>query len=117
VLIARYDSRWTIETATRGQGHVSEKPATASRKPCNGQSRSGSSPKQSRYVVRLYATPKQTDERRRQGPWYRQKTTISYNDMLTALRRELIRQDFWAQAHQHHNTKLTNPQPPISAAA
>jgi hypothetical protein len=38
-------------------------------------------------------------------PWYRQKHTISYTDMLAALRRELIRQDFWAQAHP----KTTNP--------
>src|ERR1035437_9199504 len=29
--------------------------------------------------------------RRRASPWYRQKTTVSYADMLAALRRELIR--------------------------
>jgi hypothetical protein len=29
---------------------------------------------------------------------YRQKTTISYSDMLAALRRDLIRHEYWAQA-------------------
>ncbi len=38
-------------------------------------------------------------ERRRRAPWYRQKATVSYADMLAALRRELIRQEFHAQAH------------------
>ena len=32
------------------------------------------------------------------APWYRQRTTVSYADMLAALRRELIRNGFWAQA-------------------
>ena len=55
----------------------------------------------------------QTDliERRRQAPWYRQKTSVSYADMLAALRRELIREEFHAQAgsittHQ----QITQPQ-------
>ena len=55
----------------------------------------------------------QTDliERRRQAPWYRQKASVSYADMLAALRRELIRQEFHAQAgsittHQ----QITQPQ-------
>lgn len=50
-------------------------------------------------------------ERRRQAPWYRQKTSVSYTDMLAALRRELIRHEFHAQAgsittHQ----QITQPQ-------
>jgi hypothetical protein len=36
--------------------------------------------------------------RGRRAPRYRQKATISYADMLAALRRELIRQDF---GHKH----------------
>jgi len=35
-------------------------------------------------------------ERRRAAPWYRQKTTVSYTDMLASLRRELIRHEYWA---------------------
>jgi hypothetical protein len=56
---------------------------------------------------------------RRAAPWYRQKTTVSYTDMLAALRRDLIRHDFWAQAPP----MTTNPKPgypdtpPESAAA
>ena len=37
-------------------------------------------------------------ERRRTAPWYPQKTTVSYADMLASLRRELIRHEYWAQA-------------------
>jgi hypothetical protein len=52
-------------------------------------------------------------QRRRQAPWYRQKTTVSYTDMLTALRRELIRQEFYAQGHSTTNyTKIREPQLP-----
>lgn len=50
-------------------------------------------------------------QRRRQAPWYRQKTTVSYTDMLTALRRELIRSEFHAQAHSMTtNTQIREPQ-------
>ncbi len=38
-------------------------------------------------------------ERRLKAPWYRQKTSVSYADMLAALRRELIREEFHAQGH------------------
>jgi hypothetical protein len=31
-------------------------------------------------------------------PWYRKKTTISYNDILWALRREIAGQEFMAGA-------------------
>jgi hypothetical protein len=67
----------------------------------------------------LYGDP-QADlhERRRTAPWYRQKTTISYTDMLAALRRELIRTEFWAQAHpMTTNPELTHPQSPSAQAA
>ncbi len=58
-------------------------------------------------------------ERRRQAPWYRQKTTVSYADMLAALRRELIRGEFHTQGHSiTTNTKNTEPQllPALTAA-
>ncbi len=67
----------------------------------------------------LYGNP-QTDlhERRRTAPWYRQNTTISYTDMLAALRRELIRHEFWAQAHpMTTNPELAQPQSPSALAA
>ena len=59
------------------------------------------------------------DARRRNAPWYRHKTTISYADMLAALRRQLIRDEFWAQAPPTTtNPKLTQPQSlsPFAAA-
>ena len=50
-------------------------------------------------------------ERRREAPWYRQKATVSYTDMLAALRRELIRSEFHAQAHSMTtNTQIREPQ-------
>ena len=61
----------------------------------------------------------QTDltERRRQAPWYRQKTSVSYTDMLAALRRELIRHEFHAQGHSiTTHTKITQPQHPSALA-
>ena len=59
------------------------------------------------------------DQRLRESPWYRQKATVSYADMLAALRRELIRHEFWAQAPPiTTNPKLTRAQsPPASEAA
>jgi hypothetical protein len=121
-LIARYDSRWTIETA-----HQEAKAHGV------GEARNRVQKAVERTVpfgfltqtitiawYALYGDPQSDlNERRRQAPWYRQKHTISYADMLAALRRELIRQDFWTQAHQMTTTaKLTQPQqPPTSAAA
>ena len=57
-------------------------------------------------------------QRRRAAPWYRQKTTVSYTDMLAALRRELIRHEFWAQAPRMTTApKLTQPQSPSATKA
>jgi hypothetical protein len=120
-LIARYDSRWTIETA-----HQEAKANGV------GDARNRVQRAVERTVpfgfltqtitiawYQLYGDP-QADlhERRRTAPWYRQKTTISYTDMLAALRRELIRTEFWAQAHPTTtNPKLTQPQSPSALAA
>jgi hypothetical protein len=57
-------------------------------------------------------------ERRRHAPWYRQKSTVSYADMLAALRRELIRNEFYAQAHPITTyQQITEPQLPSAFAA
>jgi len=121
-LITRYDSRWTIETAHQeakahgvGQARNRVQRAVERTVPFGFLCQT--------IVVAWYALhgDPQTDlhERRRQAPWYRQKHTISYADMLAALRRELIRQDIWAQAPPMTTSpKLTQPQqPPASAAA
>ena len=46
--------------------------------------------------------------RRRLAPWYPHTQSVSYSDMLAALRRELIRAEFHAQAHarrSHHEPR------------
>jgi len=56
-------------------------------------------------------------ERRRQAPWYRQKTSVSYTDMLAALRRELIRHEFHAQGHSiTTHQQIREPQHPSAFA-
>ena len=56
-------------------------------------------------------------ERRRQAPWYRQKRSVSYADMLAALRRELIRHEFHGQAHpMTTHQQITEPQLPSAFA-
>jgi len=121
-LIARYDSRWTIETT-----HQEAKAHGV------GEARNRVQKAVQRTVpfgflcqtitvawYALHGDPQaDLDEHRREAPWYRQKHTVSYTDMLAALRRELIRQDFWSQAPpMTTNPKLTQPQqPPASAAA
>src|SRR5665213_1032292 len=121
-LIARYDSRWTIETAhqeakAHGVGEARNRVQKAVERtvPFGFLAQT--------ITIAWYALHGDPEadlrERRRQAPWYRQKQIISYTDMLAALRRELIRQDFWAQAPpMTTNPQLTQPQtPPASAAA
>lgn len=120
-LIARYDSRWTIETAhqeakAHGVGEARNRVQKAVQRTvpfgflC-----------QSITIAwyALYGDPQSDlNERRRQAPWYRQKATISYTDMLAALRRELIRHEFWAQAPpMTTRSKLTQPLTPSACAA
>ena len=120
-LLARYDSRWTIETANQqAKAHGA------------GQARNRVKHAVQRTVpfgflcqtitiawYQLYGdADADLDARRRHAPWYRQKTTVSYTDMLAALRRELIRHEFWAQAPPTTTTpKLTQPQSPSALAA
>ncbi|MCA1680647.1 MAG: transposase [Actinobacteria bacterium] len=120
-LIARYDSRWSIETAhqeakAHGVGDARNRVEKAVQRtvPFGFLAQT--------ITIAWYALHGDPEAdlqaRRRAAPWYRQKTTVSYADMLAALRRQLIRHEFWAQAPQMTtNTKLTQPQTPSALAA
>jgi hypothetical protein len=111
-LIARYDGRWTIETA-----HQEAKAHGV------GQARNRVRRAVERTVpfgflcqtitiawYALYGDPDgDLDAHRRAAPWYRQKATISYSDMVAALRRELIRHEYWAQAPAATTTPQITP--------
>ncbi len=119
-LLARYDSRWTIETCNQeakahGVGEARNRVEKAVRRtvPFGFLAQT--------ITITWYAVhgdpEADLDHRRRQSPWYRQKTTVSYADMLAALRRELIRHEFWAQAPpMTTNPKLTRPLSPSALA-
>jgi len=100
-LIARYDSRWTIETAhqeakAHGVGDARNRVENAVQRtvPFGFLAQT--------ITITWYALHGNPEAdlhaHRRAAPWYRQKTTISYSDMLAALRRDLIRHEYWAQA-------------------
>ena len=121
-LISRYDSRWAIETAhqeakARGVGEARNRVEKAVKRtvPFGFVAET--------ITVTWYAVhgdpEADLETRRRASPCYRQKTTISYSDILAALRRELIRHEFWAQAPpMTTNPKLTQAQSPsVSATA
>jgi DDE superfamily endonuclease len=120
-LTSRYDSRWTIETyhqeaKAHGVGEARNRVQKAVERtvPFGFLAQT--------ITVAWYAVHGDPDadlnERRRQAPWYRQKATISYADMLAALRRELIRHEFWAQAPlMTTNPKLTQLQSPSASLA
>ena len=100
-LIARYDSRWTIETANQ------EAKAHGVGEARNRVERAVKRTVPFGFLVQtitiawyaVHGDPEaDLDQRLRESPWYRQKATVSYADMLAALRRELIRHEFWAQA-------------------
>lgn len=102
-LIARYDSRWTIETChqeakAHGVGDARNRVQKAVERTvpfgflC-----------QTLTIVwyQLHGNPERdVHARRRIAPWYQHKQTVSYRDMLAALRRELIRTEYLAQAHR-----------------
>jgi DDE superfamily endonuclease len=120
-LIARYDSRWTIETChqeakAHGVGEARNRVQKAVERtvPFGFLAQT--------ITMTWYAVhgDPQADlkARRRASPWYRQKTTISYADMLAALRGELIRHEYWAQAPPVTTTQqLTHPQTPSAIKA
>ena len=119
-LIARYDSRWTIETAhqeakAHGVGQARNRvPRAVQRTVPFG------------FLVQtitiawyaLHGDPDgDLEVRRHAAPWYRQKATVSYTDMLAALRRELIRHEYWAQAPAKTTTPQIKPGPSPSMLA
>jgi DDE superfamily endonuclease len=120
-LLSRYDSRWTIETCNQeakahgvGQARNRVERAVQRTVPFGFLAQT--------ITIAWYQLHGDPDSdlaaRRRTSPWYRQKTTVSYADMLAALRRELIRHEFWAQAPPTTtNSKLTQAQSPSAQAA
>jgi hypothetical protein len=119
-LIARYDSRRTIETAHQeakahgvGQARNRVQRAVERTVPFGFLAQT--------ITIAWYAlhgdAQADLDTRRRIAPWYRQKATISYSDMLAALRRELIRHEYWAQAPGATSTPQITPTQAPSALA
>jgi hypothetical protein len=108
-LITGYDTRWTIETC-----HQEAKAHGV------GEARNRVQQAVERTVpfgfltqtitiawYQLHGNPaSDLTARRRNAPWYPHKTTVSYTDMLAALRREIIRTEFHAQTP----TPTTTPQ-------
>ena len=119
-LITRYDSRWTIETT-----HQEAKAHGV------GEARNRVQKAVERTVpfgfltqtititwYQLHGNPEDDlQARRRTAPWYRQKATVSYADMLASLRRELIRHEYWAQAPATTTPPQITPAPSPSACA
>ncbi|MGZ5359944.1 MAG: hypothetical protein ACXWF9_13350, partial [Solirubrobacterales bacterium] len=119
-LIARYDSRWTIETAHQeakahgvGQARNRVQKAVERTVPFGFLAQT--------ITIAWYALHGDPDAdlqaRRRTAPWYRQKQTVSYTDMLAALRHELIRHEYWAQAPAATSTPQITPAPSPPAHA
>jgi len=120
-LIARYDSRWSIETAHQeakahgvGQARNRVKRAVQRTVPFGFLTQT--------ITITWYALhgdpAADLKARRRSAPWYRQKTTVSYADMLAALRRELIRHEYFAQAPETTSTpQIPTGQPPSNLMA
>jgi hypothetical protein len=119
-LIARYDSRWTIETCHQeakahgvGQARNRVQRAVERTVPFGFLTQT--------ITITWYALhgDPQADlhARRLAAPWYRQKQTVSYTDMLAALRRELIRHEYFAQAPPATTERQIAPSPQPSARA
>ena len=120
-LIARYDSRWSIETAhqeakAHGVGQARNRVQNAVQRtvPFGFLAQT--------ITITWYALhgdpAAHLNARRKAAPWYRQKSTVSYADMLAALRRELIRHEYHAQAPATTTTpQFTPAQPPSAIAA
>jgi hypothetical protein len=120
-LIARYASRWTIETCIQegkangvGQARNRVKRAVERTVPFGFLC-------QTITVTwyQLYGNPdRDVLARRRTAPWYPHKQTVSYTDMLAALRRELIRAEFHAQAPQRTlKPQIRQPHSPSAQTA
>jgi hypothetical protein len=119
-LIARYDSRWTIETCHQeakahgvGQARNRVQRAVERTVPFGFLTQT--------ITIAWYALHGDPEAdlhaRRLAAPWYRQKQTVSYTDMLAALRRELIRREYFAQAPPATTRRQIAPSPPPSERA
>jgi hypothetical protein len=115
-LISRYDSRWVIETCHQeakangvGDARNRVKNAVCRTVPFGFLC-------QSITIIwyQLHGNPEaDIATRRKTAPWYRQKTTVSYHDMSTALRRALLHAQLTTQApHTTTNPKIRQPLPP-----
>lgn len=118
-LICRYASRWTIETAIQeakahgvGQARNRVQRAVERTVPFGFLCQT--------LTIAWYQLHGDADRdvqaRRRIAPWYPHKRTPSHSDMLAALRRELIRAEFQAQAPRPTATpQITATLPQITA--
>jgi hypothetical protein len=120
MLIARYDSRWTIETAH--QEAKAHGVGDARNRVQNAVERTVPFGFLTQTITiawyQLHGNPEaDLKARLRTAPWYRQKTTVSYTDMLAALRHELIRNEYRTQAPQPTTKPQITPTPSPSAQA
>lgn len=120
-LIARYDSRWSIETAHQeAKAHGVGEARNRVRKAVERTVPFGFLTQTITITwYALHGDPAaDLKARRRAAPWYRHKSTVSYTDMLAALRRELIRHEYHAQAPATTtNPQITTAPPPSALAA
>jgi hypothetical protein len=115
-LIPRYAQRWTIETCiqeskTHGVGQARNRVKLAVKRtvPFGFLTQTITI-----AWYQLYGNPdRDVRARRRVAPWYPHKQTVSYSDMLAALRRDLIRAEFHGQAPRRaHSPQITSPHSP-----
>lgn len=120
-LVARYASRWTIETAIQegkanGVGQARNRVERAVRRTVPFGFLT-----QTLTVTwyQLHGDPERdVRARHRTAPWYPHKQTVSYSDMLAALRRELIRAEFHSQAPRRtHSPQIARSQSPSALTA
>jgi hypothetical protein len=120
-LIARYASRWTIETSFQeGKAHGVGEARNRVKRAVERTVPFGFLCQTLTIVwYQLYGQPdRDLEARRRTAPWYPHKRTVSYDDMLAALRRELIRTEFHAQRHRRTlPPQIATLQPPSALAA
>ena len=103
-LIERYAQRWAIEVCFRDSKQVTGVGQARNRVKLAVERTVPFGLLVQTFVVIWYATNGHNSsivrERRRLAPWYDQKREPSYQDMLTALRRQLITDRFSATRHQ-----------------
>lgn len=119
-LIARYDSRWTIETChQQAKAHGVGEARNRVQKAVQRTVPFGFLTQTITIVwYALHGDPQaDLQARRRSAPWYRHKQTVSYADMLAALRRDLIRHEYFAQAPPATTERQITPTQPPSARA